>query len=276
MNRGNQPLTRRESVSLTTMQDVHSDKSLNGWLLTPATNLVSYLANQTMIAGLTQRTMIAAEAMPTFLVLAQKALPPDQVHAHTAIKKLIAGAATDAAFAADEIANGFNTIFSHHAVAMWGAVETTIEQTLVSHIRKLPDAAAVVAGSASSLNTGKLRTTTEREAKATIKMWEQAIKIDSAMGRSVKMLKAFDINISLSSDLSRELDEMSEIRNIIVHRAGFADERFMKKCPWTKSKAGDFLTVDRARLDRYISATHKFAVALVGGAVKSKHIEIKS
>lgn len=42
------------------VSDPHSDTSLDGWLLTPATNLVSFIANETVVSGLTRRVLKAS------------------------------------------------------------------------------------------------------------------------------------------------------------------------------------------------------------------------
>ncbi|MBU2490967.1 MAG: hypothetical protein KKA60_16405 [Proteobacteria bacterium] len=56
--------------------------------------------------------------------------------------------------------------------------------------------------------------------------------------------------------------ELAEIRNIIVHKAGRADKRFLEKCPWIKCKLYEPIIVIQKDMNRYISAAFWYLIEL--------------
>jgi hypothetical protein len=255
--------------------DVDADATPNGWLLNPASSLVLFLGNETVIAGLVQRVLMAAQATPTYLSFTQAHLPADRSETQAAIMRLMQFAKTDAAFAAEEIKNEFNTVLSHHAVAIWAAVESTIEQLLINHIRKAPDSKERILASHPAIKGERLKTTTERDARSTIRIWESSLTERSTIERAILMLNAFGVALQLDSNTKRQLTEMAEMRNVILHRRGRADQRLLEKCSWLRVKVGQEVRINPERLGGYIDASHKFAIELMGRLTKSPYIYIR-
>lgn len=178
-------------------------------------------------------------------------------------------AQSDSAFAAQEAKTGFKTICTHSAVAIWAAIETAIEQTLLNHIRTLPDSKAMMAAIAPSLSTDKLQTSSEADLRKLLRRWEGALDEPDSIQRAVHMLAAMKLKMSLPEEVRRCLAEMGEVRNAVLHRGGVVDEWFVLKCPWVGLRLGDALVVDEAKLEAFIDAAHKFSVALIGACAAS-------
>lgn len=259
------------------VSDPHSDTSLIGLLQIPATNLVSFIANETIVCGLTQRVLKACDLLPSLLAMAESALVATTPSVTPALKNVQQHATTDAAFAKEEIANGFATVLSHHAVAMWAGIETATEQTLINLIRKVPDAHDVIVKATPSLNVEKVKTKTSNDAKKAKDMWRNEVwKGDASkhsFDRELAMLAAFGVNVALTRVQRQALIEMSEVRNVLVHSGGFVDEKMLTKLPWLKLKAGQQLKVTAARMENYIDAAHAFTNALLGAVMNSAYIK---
>lgn len=253
------------------MHNPSTDATPNGWLLNPPSNLVEFLANETMVCGLTQRVLQASGMIPGLIALAEAQVAKVSSGDMDAYKRVFEGSQTDAAFAKMEIDNGFSTILSHHAVAMWAAIETALEQLLLNLIRKVSNAHDLILASAPSLNEEKFRTKTANDASKALNIWEGAIKKHS-FDRAVEMLRALNVVVKPTELHRQALIELSEVRNVLVHQGGFADERLLRKCPWLKMKPGDEMKITSERMDAYTDAAHAFAVALIGAVVACPYI----
>jgi hypothetical protein len=99
--------------------DAIRDDSLNGWLLTPVGALVTFLAKEMVISGVTHRALIGAQIIPILLETVKNYAPAQNEATQLSFQKLIELSTADNSFAKEEIENGFNTICSHHAITTW-------------------------------------------------------------------------------------------------------------------------------------------------------------
>ena len=248
-----------------------TDNTPNGWLIGPASNLVLFVGNERVVCSLTQRVLRTADILPGLFTIAGPQIIKQQPDVAEALARMVQYSASDAAFAAEEIKNEFATILSHHAVALWAGVETALEQTILGLIKRVPDAHDLIIEHSPTLNAEKFKTKTANDAEKALSIWEQAIKANS-FDRSVEMLRALKVNTNPTSEDRRALVELSEVRNVLLHRGGFVDARFLGKCPWIKLKVGDQFKVDGGRLDTYFDAAGRFASDLIGATVKCPYI----
>jgi hypothetical protein len=244
----------------------------NGWLLTPAANLIQFLIDEMVISSVTQRALMNVNMMPLLLEAVRSYAPNAP---KKSFQQMIDLCGQDIPFAKKEQDSGFATIFSHSAVTTWGAIETTIEHILVNHLSRVDGADRLVRESAPNLRDRTLRFTTVREVRTAIRQWEGALptELSSAVDRAIHMLKAFSIELALGADDVRNLSELAEIRNVLLHQAGSADQRFVDKCPWYRAKVGDKLCVTYEMMQRYFDAAGAFSKALWGSIVKSPYIQ---
>ena len=234
--------------------DAVRDNSLNGWLIGPVGNLVNFLADGMAIAGVTHRALMALSGMPLIMAAAKDRLP--NAASRQAMQRLIEFTRDDAKFAKKEVDNGFTTVSSYHAVSAWAAVETTIEQTLANLIRNVDAAEAIILRDAPTLKVSK---TTFEQAKRTCRNWEGTLQgLDTTMDRTLHMLAAFGLRVTLDGNNQQLLSELAELRNVIMHRAGFVDQQFKNKCPWRQEKEGDLVHIDRPALGKYFDAAFDF------------------
>jgi hypothetical protein len=208
------------------------------------------------------------------LAVAREQIPNPTAQIKDTWQQLINLSAGDFGFAEKEAATGFNTLFSHAAVGTWGAIETSVENTLLNHIRKVPDVESVIRANAPALKDKDLRRGLERGApEILLKRWEGSLPDTlTTMGRQLLMLQAFGLHIALNSTDEQLLSELAELRNVILHRGGIVDHRFKAKCPWQSDMIGDRVHVSYELMGRYFEGAGQFAVKLIGAVVKSPYI----
>jgi hypothetical protein len=251
--------------------DPAADGTPNGWLLNPATNLLQFVCNETMVCGLTRRVLQSSDMLPGLLAVTRAQVVKLTPNSDDAFARMLEYTKSDAAFAAEEIKNGFNTIFSHHAVALWAGIETALEQTLINLIRKVPNAHDLILTDCPALNEEKFKTKTANDAEKAILLWSREIKAHS-FERSIHMLRALSFDVQVPEHHRHALIELSEVRNVLVHRGGFVDARFLAKCRWLDLKVGAQFKIDADRMDRYNDAAGKISVAMIKAAVECPFI----
>jgi hypothetical protein len=257
------------------MQDVFQDETLNGWILTPAANLIEFVVEEQKTCASTIKGYFALRFLPDLLSLLQHHLPVSERQLSGHLAEMAMGAPSDAAFARAEIDANFATIFAHHTIAVWAAVETTLEQIVISYLLRTPNSREKLLELAPTLKAGKVKTDTRQAAKRALSQWEATLDDPSTLGRALTMLAALGFNAEIPKEPKRDLDEMSGIRNIVLHRAGFVDDEFLQKCPWHKTPIGGRLRIDRPMMDRYFNAASALAMSLIGAVVKSPHIRVQ-
>ena len=246
----------------------------NAWLFGPPDTLLRYIVDEQVITGVTHRALLNVRLTPILLAVAREQVPNPTPQTKDVWQQLINMSAGDFGFAEKEAANGFNTLFSHAAVGTWGAIETSIENTLLNHIRKVPDVETLIRANAPALKDKDLRRGLEGGAsEALLKRWEGSLPDSlTTMGRQIFILGAFGLHIALEPSNEQLLSELAELRNVILHRGGVIDRRFKNKCPWRSDKVGDRVLVSYELMRRYFEVAGDFAVKLIGAVVKSPYI----
>jgi hypothetical protein len=248
----------------------------NAWLFGPPNTLLQYIVDEQVITSVTHRALLNARATPILLAIAREQIPNPTDQTKDTFQKLINLSAGDFGFAEKEATTGFNTLFSHAAVGTWGAIETSIENTLLNHIRKVSDVETVIRANAPAMKDKDLRRGLEGGApEILLKRWEGSLPNTlTTMRRQLLMLQAFGLHITLNPGNEQLLSELAELRNVILHRGGVVDQRFKDKCPWRSDKIGDRMRVSYELMRHYFEAAGDFAVKLIGTVVKSPYVYI--
>jgi hypothetical protein len=102
----------------------------------------------------------------------------------------------------------------------------------------------------------------------------QAIQRDMGAGQrnAISLLQSPVESVGLNGQVNelvkRPLIELCAIRNLLVHRRGVADKRFLSLCPWSPIAVGDNACVDGPKLDWYASAAVLFGCELLVQTLK--------
>lgn len=183
---------------------------------------------------------------------------------------LITIAEADANFATAEYECGSPNVYAHHSVALWGALESTAEQIAINHMLVVPDASAIVASAVPTLS-GKMAGGSAEDARQVYRRWEFKTNVKDPVGKRIEILSAFGHSAIISDDETRDLNELAELRHVLVHRNGVVDGQFIEKCGWTSWKVGDKVHLGEVETRRYFDAAGKFATALINGAIASPY-----
>lgn len=171
-----------------------------------------------------------------------------------------------AAFAAREIESGFPTLHAHTVIALWGALEILVEDIVVFWLQKTPGllSSNSIAKIKIPLGEYELLDTQERMrfvSKELARSLNTDLKI--GVGRFEAVLTAVDLGGTIEEDLRQSLLELSQIRNVLVHRAHIIDRPLKEMCPWLALEVGQKLRIDHDMYLKYFGATHDYLLCLI-------------
>jgi hypothetical protein len=76
-------------------------------------------------------------------------------------------------------------------------------------------------------------------------------RLKIGMGRFDSLLDAVGLGGGLSDTIRRTVLELSELRNVLVHRDGVCDNRVPERCPWLGLRVGDRVSISRNQFLAY-------------------------
>ena len=89
-----------------------------------------------------------------------------------------------------------------------------------------------------------------------------AAQLKIGVGRFETLLDACGIGGGVCDVVRRIILELVEVRNIVAHRNGKADERFLQQCPWFAGANDQTILVTQLHFQRYVTAVHWYLVEL--------------
>ena len=154
-------------------------------------------------------------------------------------------------------------------VVLWGLLETAMEDSIVAMLTNDPSTLAIdgVAGMKVPIGVVLGRDGQDR-ARYVFEQAELQIagKHRSPVGRFEALLDLFGLTSPLSDDLRRDVQAFGLLRNLLIHRDGYADQRFLDGWPEADLAVGHRVKVGRDEVLRYATAglnyVHRLRVAL--------------
>lgn len=156
-----------------------------------------------------------------------------------------------------EVSNGFPVLHSQQVVFLWGAIEAVVEDTLVAwlknesslrkenRLRKIKVSLADFSAMSETERNYHIVSELKRELKPSHR---SGIEVFEAI------LHQFGLQGAMDAQLRRNLIELEHVRNILLHRRGIVDSRFLEACPWIGAMIGASLVPNEESVGRYTDA----------------------
>jgi|GEM_PF-1703974 len=251
------------------------DADVSNWVVGPVGRCVTYVAEETRVAAVLQRALVALAGLDPFLRFArrgfQQALAPLE-----GIDQLIAHQKTLGPWAKALLAAELHPINSHALIGLWTAVEVAVEDTACLILVKEPAALRDVAVAGVRHKALILNVVDDETARSIVGVYERHLrKTLSVSGANCKMLSTLGVDVTLSDHTAIVLDEINYARNCLLHRGGVVDERSIVEAPTLDVDVGSEIVVTSARYLKYYDAVSEFSNALLTGVLASRHIRAK-
>lgn len=163
------------------------------------------------------------------------------------------------AFANTQLQSGFAYLYTIAVVRLWSIIETAVEDLVLDIIGRVSSAAL----------PEKLRTlrgpllefseaSKDDQAAFLIDLLKHELKValKPGVGKLELLLDSVGYGGPVDATVRRWLLELSQVRNVLVHREGRADRRFIEACPWFGAIRGETIHVARDDFDRYLFSVY--------------------
>jgi len=156
-----------------------------------------------------------------------------------------------------EVDSGFPVLHSQQVVFLWGAIEAVVEDTLVAWLKN-----EKFVGKEQGLRKIKVSVTDFNAMSETERNYhlvseyrrELRPRHRSSIEVFESILHEFGLQGPMTPELKRGLIELEHVRNVLLHRRGIADSRFLESCPWTTVKIGEAIIPDEKSVGKYTDA----------------------
>lgn len=170
-------------------------------------------------------------------------------------------------FAETQTANGSPYLFSLCSVRLWALMEALVDELVVEAMQNPQDCPgkAVLAKLKGPLIDFKLAPADE-QAEFLSETLKQAVdaSLKLGVGRFEVLLEPVGLSGQVNEAARKVLFELSQVRNIIVHKSGKADRRIIEACPWLAAKRGETIHVNSEMFARYLMAAYWYIVEIRG------------
>jgi hypothetical protein len=168
-------------------------------------------------------------------------------------------------FAAHEIRDGFPVIVSQAIVSSWALLENTHRSLVTQLLQNNPDYHKLDIVNKIKVRLGDfLDLSNEERVEHIVERIEQelAISLKNGIARFESVLEAVGSSGQIEEPVRRALIEFNSVRNVIVHRKGFADRRVLTSCPWLGLRLGEKLKLQFNHFLRYHKTALKYLMTI--------------
>lgn len=250
-----------------------SDKPINAWILDPVTSAVTFVAEEAKISGLLQRALAYIEGGRPMLELAARSLAATHNRkAVGAIRRLLSEAPIQESWAAELRFNNYALLNGHSLVAIWGALETCIEDTVISILATDSAAPTLLARAGVRIPNVYPASEDDDGLRKLFRKAEDAVRVKyDVVQTQENLLQIFGLTASCPEHKEMLLS-VNSIRNVLVHRGGIIDAKAVQQASILAPVLGKKFRVTQELYLQCHEAVSQTLVVLIRSITSSKYV----
>jgi hypothetical protein len=229
------------------------------WVATPFRNVLDDIEELARLTSLSTKGISMVRAAPALFAAAAKATGKEDEERSAQLKEL-------GDLAEREVSKGFPLIYGQGTISLWSVIEHFVKDFLIAWMMNEPSALQAEGVKKIKIPLSLYDTlsreeryyfvleTLERETQAAFKQ---------GVSRFESLLNIFNLGGTVEDELRATLFEMSNVRNVLVHRRGTADRRLVDACPWLGLKVGEMVVVTPKAFGTYAKSLTKYSSTLL-------------
>lgn len=246
------------------------------WVIGPATQCVSLIAEESRIASVLQRAIVALSHQGPLLQFVRQRLTATTADVQAIDRLILEQQGGLGQWASELMSEDFEPINKHGVIGMWVALEVAVEDTVVLVLMNDGSARQSLSNAGVKLPQSLSLPLTEADARRVYRRLEAYSRKDRSVASGYShLLSILGISVTLSPDVISSLAELNYLRNCLLHRAGFADERSTVEAPGLSLDPGTQIKISSERYRHYFDSAGKFAQALLAGVLSSSYVRTK-
>ena len=237
------------------------------WARQPFNAFLDYVENLEVTLRLSIRGISMIRAIPKAVeALAKIDTALEETNKKKSYAKKLKQAKADGELAQKEVDNGFPILHAQAVIALWGILESQTRSFLAAWLANEPKALFVSQVQKLRIQLGDYESLSQDERPYYIlDLLERDVQapLKQGINRFESLLAIFGLGGEVNETIGKDLFEMHQIRNVLVHRQGIADKRLVLACPWLKISIGDIIVVSHKDYERYSHAALCYVVELI-------------
>ena len=178
----------------------------------------------------------------------------------------IENAKKEAELAKKEVEEDFPLLHAQFTIALWSSLECLIRLFIVRLLQNHKPAMEAKAIQKLQVKIGEYEGLEGEERYFYIvdKLEQDlSIPLKSGITRFENLLEPFGLSGPIDENVRRDLFELNQVRNVLVHRSGIADRRFIESCPWLNLSVGDPVKISNQTAQQYFKSVQIYSVELI-------------
>ncbi len=171
-----------------------------------------------------------------------------------------------AGLAHQEAERQFPLLYSQALIALWSALEVLVRDLVIAKIQVSPEVLRAEPFAKLKVRLGEYLSLDEDErGQLIVELLEQDLqaRLKPGIGRFEPLLQAIGIGGGTAESIRRQLFELSQVRNVLVHRRGVADRKFVSQCGTLAVPVGKRVTVSPELYARCHAAAMAYVMTLI-------------
>lgn len=164
------------------------------------------------------------------------------------------------------IDTGFSLLYEQALISLWGTLEAFVEDLLACWLLREPTAREADPVRSVRVSITEFESMDQgQRCLYIVKALEQDTSAiyKKGIGRFETLLDVFGLGGPVSPIVRRDVVELQQVRNVLVHRRGIADRQLLEACPWMDLAIGDQVVVTSEDLLRYVRALSSYLAELI-------------
>jgi hypothetical protein len=167
-------------------------------------------------------------------------------------------------YAENEVEAGFPFLYRLSVIRLWSILEAAVDDLVIDNLmkRKVTYKEPFLKLRGAILEF--LQMTEMEQAEYILELLKNELKsnLKPGSGRFDGLLTAIDCDGPVPEVIKKNLYELSQVRNSLIHRNSKADSRLLKNCPWLNIKVGDDIILTDKDFRKYQLTCYWYLIEL--------------
>lgn len=238
------------------------------WATPPIQAALAYNEEEQKLLAACVRGISVLRGMPQAIEALAKALPEPDNDPEKERRRAFRARQIEqlAKFARKEVRRRFPILHAHATVSLWTALETMIDELIVTFLENKPDLLEESPFSEIKFSLAEYKAmpaADRNHALLTEVKKKTKASYQPGIGRFETLLETISLAGPVPRQIRKDLFELFHVRNLIVHRASIADQKFAKACPWRKVTVGKQFKITRRSYTKYSRASSGYILLVI-------------
>ncbi len=172
----------------------------------------------------------------------------------------------EAGVATREVKSGFPLLHKHAVIVLWTSLDVLIRSVVRAWLKNRKGAVETDEVRSVQIGLAEFEELNEEERYAyLVDSLAENVKGSRKRGttRFESLLGVIGLGGPIDERVRRDIFELQQLRNVLLHRNGVADRRFARDCPWLGLRAGDDVLITHPRFVELNDAVGAYVLEII-------------